>query len=299
MRRKLSVGTWAYCFGPYEDAPIPLETVLDGIAELGFDGVSLGGFKPHAHPDLYPSPGDRKRLIGMIAERGLEVVEYGSDLWSLDSLTQNAAYLELFRKFADMAADCGFGMVRVDSGHPPALPPGMTYAQARDTVITTFQRMADYLKPSGIRLVWEFEPGFFLNKPSEILAVHGLVGRDNFGYMLDTCHAHMCAVVGARQMGEKETLPGGAEELISGLAGKIDVVHIIDSDNTLHNDDTSTHAPMGTGVLDFPSILAALDRAGYRFPWLVLDLCFWPNAWDATRQCKEYLDKLLKAEATA
>ena len=83
-----------------------------------------------------------------------------------------------------------------------------------------------------MNICWEFEPGFAFNKPSEILKIVDAVrakGNNNFGVLYDTCHAHMCAAVGANQPGTKETLPGGELELLEKLKGKITHVHLIDS----------------------------------------------------------------------
>jgi endonuclease IV len=94
-----------------------------------------------------------------------------------------------------------------------------------------------------------------LDKPSEILALVKAVRDDrnnpNFGVLFDTCHAHLCAAVGANQIGEKETLPGGALGLLKKLKGKITHVDLIDSDGKLNKHNTSEHVPFGQGVLDF------------------------------------------------
>ena len=37
MAKKTSIGGWAYIWGGYSEAPIPLEDVLKRISELGFD----------------------------------------------------------------------------------------------------------------------------------------------------------------------------------------------------------------------------------------------------------------------
>jgi sugar phosphate isomerase/epimerase len=292
--KKVSVGSWAYCFGPYEKNPISLKEVLEGVAKMGYDGISLGGFKPHAHPDLFPSKDERRRLVKMIKDHNLEIAEYGVDLWSLNSLTQTDEYLKLFDKFKNFAVDCGFMMVRIDSGSPPILPDGMDYKTALNRTIEVFQIIADKSAKEGITILWEFEPGFIFNKPSEIIRIFKSVDRKNFKILLDTCHANMCAVVGARQLGEKEVLKGGVVEFISMLKDKIGLVHLIDSDNTLHNDDTSTHAPFGLGFLNFDEIIPAILNANYEEKWWVIDLCFWPNAWEVTKQCKEFVDRLNK-----
>ena len=77
------------------------------------------------------------------------------------------------------------------------------------------------------------------------------------------------------------------------LTGKIGHIHLIDSDKTLHDGDTSTHAPLGTGILDFDTIMPAIKEAGYSDDWWPIDLCFWPNALDVTADCKVHLDKLI------
>ena len=100
-------------------------------------------------------------------------------------------------------------------------------------------------------------------------------------------------VIYARQMGKKEVLPGGVEQFIHMLTGKIGAVHFIDSDGTLHDNETSTHAPFGKGVLDFKAITKAFLDAGYTDEWWPIDLCFWSNALEATEPTKKFMDKLV------
>ena len=61
-RIRLSIGSWAYCFGPYKDNPVPFDTVLDKLCSLGFDGVELGGFPPHPHPAQFDTKAKRAEL---------------------------------------------------------------------------------------------------------------------------------------------------------------------------------------------------------------------------------------------
>jgi sugar phosphate isomerase/epimerase len=143
-------------------------------------------------------------------------------------------------------------------------------------------------------MTWEFEPGFAFNKPSDVLRIIDEVNDDNFGVMYDTCHAHMVAAVGSRQPGEKETLPGGALELAQKLRGKINHIHLIDSDGTLHGEETSTHAPFGDGFLNFDELIPELLLSGISHDWWTIDLCFWPDAWTATEKCKRAVDELNK-----
>jgi sugar phosphate isomerase/epimerase len=157
-----------------------------------------------------------------------------------------------------------------------------------------WRRCAGLAEDKKVKLVWEFEPGFLFNKPSEVVALVEEVNHPNFSVLFDTCHAYMCAVVGARQPGTKETLKGGVAEFARMLRGKIGHLHVIDSDGTLHNDETSTHRPFGEGHIDFDEVLdAAVKDAGYQGEWFTVDLCFWPQAWEVTENAKKFLQPYL------
>ncbi|MDZ7838575.1 MAG: TIM barrel protein [Actinomycetota bacterium] len=81
---------------------------------------------------------------------------------------------------------------------------------------TCFRKVADVWRESaqvcqdqGIKLVWEFEPGFLFNKPSEVVRMVYKVDHPNFSIMFDSCHAYMCGVIGARQMGKRKHFLAG------------------------------------------------------------------------------------------
>jgi hypothetical protein len=56
--------------------------------------------------------------------------------------------------------------------------------------------------------------------------------------------------------------PGGELELLQKLKGKITHIHLIDSDGSLNEHNTSTHNPFGTGHLNFDELIPALQKAG-------------------------------------
>ncbi len=135
-----------------------------------------------------------------------------------------------------------------------------------------------------------------------ILRVLDAVPHDNFGVLYDTSHGHMCAVVGARHNGEKEILPGGQLELIEKLSGKINHIHLIDSDDSCHKDangedETSMHLPFGEGVVQFGPIVERLAAESLAHDWWTIDLCFWPDAWEATERCKKSVDEFVAQHA--
>ena len=291
MATKLAIGTWAYCFGPYEDNPVSLEESVQKIKDIGFDGVELCGFPPHAHPDDHPTDEDRAKLRDLIQGKGLDIAGIAADFTSTPPATAPPdEYEAVVRKNLKMCPDLGIPKIRVDTVTSPPLPEGMDYDTAWENVSSVWRKCAQIAQDAGVNVVWEFEPGFMFNKPSEVPKMVDAVNHPNFKILYDTCHAQMCAVVGARQAEPKETLPGGILEFTKNLTGMIGHIHLIDSDNTLHGEETSTHRPFGEGVINFDECIPAILEAGYDDEWWSVDLCFWPAAWEVTEAAKRFLD---------
>jgi sugar phosphate isomerase/epimerase len=297
--KRIAMGSWAYAIGPYAKCPIDFQTVCRKVKELGFDGVELGAFAPHPNPHDMPARSQRDELRGQMQEWGLEFAGMGADLWGQKLLNTDdpGPYLAEFTKSADFCADLGMVNLRIDSVQPPTIFDEVDHATALRRLVRAWKTCCEIAADRGLRVSWEFEPGFAFNKPSEILRVLDAVDKPNFGVLLDTCHAQMVAVVGARQPDPKETLPGGPLELIRMLHGRINHLHLIDSDNTCHKndqgqDETSAHPPFGLGLLDFDQLMPALAAEHLPDDWWTIDLCFWANAWDATARCKKFVDRL-------
>lgn len=299
MTKLLSIGTWAYTFGPYESNPVPFDAVVRKLGELKYDGVEIGAFKPHIHPDDYPTDADRQKVKQLVQDCGLRVSGLAADFWGdkgpgTDAAQENDYYLNLFKKNLKLCTDLGAPAIRVDTVSGPDGVPGVDLATARRRIVSLWRACASLAQAENVKLVWEFEPGFLFNKPSEVVSIVEEVAHPNFSVLFDTCHAYMCAVVASRQPGAKETLPGGVAEFARMLTGKIGHVHVIDSDGTLHGDETSTHRPFGEGKIDFDEALdAVVNDAGYQGDWFSVDLCFWPEAWEVTENAKNFLTPYL------
>ncbi len=306
MAKRISIGTWAYSIGPYADKPVPFPEVVSKLSALGFDGLELGGFGVHPNPDLQKTKAERAQVRELWESRNMGCSGLAADLWSEKLITadDDSAYLATFKKNVDFCNDLGIDVIRVDTTEDPGIlgpipgepskPEHVDYDLALKRVSDTWRTCAKYAADHGVRMVWEFEPGFAFNKPSDIFRVLDAVQHDNFMVMYDTCHANMVAKHGARQPGQRETLAGGARELAEKLRGKIGRVHLIDSDDTLHDNHTSTHPPFGEGNLDFDELMPAIVAAGSPDDWWTIDLCFWPDAWTATESCKKSIDQLAK-----
>ncbi|MCZ2340651.1 MAG: sugar phosphate isomerase/epimerase [Bacteroidales bacterium] len=302
---RISIGSWAYIFNQ-EVPTTDFHQILHKLHDLGYDGVELGSFGVHPTPASHPTRASRARLKKEIADHGLALSGIAVDLWSFKTpgvsiLDENpVSYMTAFLGWAAFAADLDVKTIRVDTVLGPdyfETEEGKQLGADKgfDRLVSVWDKCSKIAADYGMNICWEFEPGFLFNKPSEIIKLVDAVrakGNQNFGVLYDTCHAHMCAKIGANQPGEKELLPGGALELLQKLQGKITHVHLIDSDGSLNEHNTSTHNPFGTGHLNFDELAPALQTCGVPHDWWCVDLCFWPHAWDVTAQSKKYLDTL-------
>jgi sugar phosphate isomerase/epimerase len=312
MSKRISIGSWAYTIGPYASNPIDFETVCSKLKALGFQGVELGAFPPHPNPGNPNGPDDswpgampeksqRQELAAQMKERGLGFSGIAANLWGekLINTDDPSKYISEFRKNSEFAKALGIQGIRVDCVQPPTIHREVDYETAMKRVVNTWKTCCDIASDNGQYVTWEFEPGFAFNKPSDVVRIHDAVDKPNFGLQYDTCHGQMVGVVGARQEGGTETFPSQID-LIRKLTGRINHIHLIDSDNTCHkdaqgNDETSAHPPFGLGVLDFDEILPELLKAAAPpHDWWTIDLCFWPDAWAATEQCKNFVDQLVE-----
>jgi sugar phosphate isomerase/epimerase len=297
---KISLGSWAFSFGPFADNPIPFEKTVERLSGAGYDGIEICGFPPHVTLEKYPGIESRKLLVKFLQDHKLGVSGYAADFTCVNPVTlgNKQKYLELFRRNVQMCVDIGSPSIRVDSIAAPGSIEEKDYQASFDRLADIWNAAAGIAQDAGIRLVWEFEPGFAFNKPSEILSMHQKVEHANFRLLFDTSHAYMCAVAGARQHGARETLPGGVPEFLKRLQGRIGAIHLIDSDGTLYGDETSTHRPFGEGRIDFkllaPKLLAVPD-----IEWWCIDMCFWAGSWTLVESSLAFVRKLLEAKAAA
>ena len=293
--KKIALGSWAFAFGPYASDPIPFEKTAEKMASAGYDAIEICGIHEHVTLSAYPTKESRAELRSKLDDLGLERAGYGGDHSEHDPTEANKkeGYLEQFARVVELCSDIGVRDIRVDTVAPPdKYENDEQHLEAKRHVAEAFHDAAEKAQQAGMRMHWEFEPGFIFNKPSEIVELYNLVDHPNFYVMYDTSHAYMCSVIGARQYGKKETLTGGIEELLANLQGKVGSVHLIDSDGTLHNNETSTHNPFGTGYIDFRSIAPKLLEVPNIDYWTV-DMCFWPGSWHLIESQLAYVRKLI------
>jgi sugar phosphate isomerase/epimerase len=295
---KISLGSWAFSFGPFADNPIPFEKTVKRLSEAGYDGIEICGFPPHITLDQYPRRESRQQLVQFLQDHHLGVSGYAADFTSVNPVVagNKQKYLDLFRRNVEMCVDIGSPAIRVDSIAAPGSIDDRDYRAAFEQLAGVWRDAAAIAQQARVRMVWEFEPGFSFNKPSEVVAMHQAVGHPNFRILFDTSHAYMCSVIGARQHGTKETLAGGVSDFLDKLRGRIGAIHLIDSDGTLHGDETSTHRPFGEGFVDFAALAPKLLDVP-TIEWWCIDMCFWAGSWELVEPSLRFVRTLLSRQA--
>ena len=188
----------------------------------------------------------------------------------------------------------GISILRVDTVISPSDLPAGVYEERFARLAQTWNRAAELASQESVLLVWEFEPGFWLNRPSEVLRLIEAVAHPNFRVLFDTSHAYTGAVVGARQGSDPELLAGGVEEYARLLQPYLGHLHLIDSDGGLHDEETSEHLPFGAGRVDFPSALRALRPSLDTLPWWTVDFCFCPTTERDARTAVPFVRDLMR-----
>jgi len=292
---KISLGSWAFSFGPFANNPWPFDKVAKYCADSGYDGIELNGFRPHQHPDDYNTAEKCGEVKKQIEGLGLGISGYAPDFTEVPpTQVETESYLETVRKCLFFCQQLGIETLRVDTVSPPEELGDDAYEKRFAQLARTWRAAAEEAARAGVLVVWEFEPGFWLNKPSEVKRIAEAVASDNFKLLFDTSHAYMGAVVGARQTGRKETLPGGVAEYAELLGGTIGHLHLIDSDGTLHDDETSTHTPFGDGFIDFKAALSPIKSVIGPMKWWTADYCFCAETETAAKDGVTFLRNLVK-----
>lgn len=296
---KFSIGSWAFSFGPFADAPWSFENVCRYASESGYDGIEINGFRPHPHPAVYDTDAKCDELKRFLDGLGLGISGYAPDFTNVPPAKVDVRnYLTEVDRCSVFCDRMGIKLLRIDTITPPESLDVDAYEVQFDKLISGWRQAAELVHSRGQTIVWEFEPGFWLNKPSEVVRAVEAVGHPAFKVLFDTSHAYMGAVIGARHVGEKEILIGGVEEYARLLKPHIGHFHLIDSDGRLHDDETSVHAPFGTGFVNFPEVLDALGESLDPLEWWCFDFCFCPTTEEDGRKAIPFVEKLIEIKAS-
>src|SRR2546430_4797916 len=104
---KISLGSWAFSFGPFAGNPIPFEKTVERLSSAGYDGIEICGFPPHVTLDKYPTVVSRNQLVRFLADHKLGVSGYAADFTSVNPVApgNKQKYLDLFQRNAEMRSE--------------------------------------------------------------------------------------------------------------------------------------------------------------------------------------------------
>ncbi|GIF68578.1 xylose isomerase [Asanoa ishikariensis] len=229
-----------------------LDDALAVIAELGYVGVALT--LDHDHLDPF-APGLAARtgaVARRLADLGLGVViETGArfllDPWHKHAPTllhdDPALRIEFLRRAVAVGADLGAEAVSFWSGiRPPGVDADTAWQRLVDGCAATVKAAED----RGVTLGFEPEPGMFVEDIAGWRRLHAALGAPaSFGITLDIGHCRCL---------ESEPV----SDCVTAVADHLVNVQIDDMRRGTHE-----HLEFGTGEIDFPPVLRALDDAGY------------------------------------
>ena len=272
---KYSFASWAFLYGDYVKEPWSTEKILEWTARAGYEGTEFTGFHMPSPEEEYDTPEKCRELMQMVKHYGLETVSYSAWCRAAPPATSpQDVYLARFEKALRFCVNCGIPYMRLDSGgNIESLTPE-EHRIRFDRTINNWRTAARLAASAGVILAFESEPPMWINKPSEVLAAAEAVNDPAFKLIFDPSHAYLSCVKGAKQNGEKEILPGGVTEYIHMLGSHIGYVHMCDTDGELSKTDsagTSTHLPLGEGILDLDAIIDALWPYAGKLPWWSID----------------------------
>ncbi|MFD7628172.1 sugar phosphate isomerase/epimerase family protein [Streptomyces sp. NPDC059851] len=233
-----------------------LGDALRMLADLGYEGVALT--LDHHHLDPY-APDLAARVAGVrraLAATGLAVVVETGARYLLDPRRKHRPTLlsarpedralraDLLRRAIGIGAELGAGAVHFWSGTPD---PDTTPEQAWQRLVDGCADTVAHAEAAGIDLAFEPEPGMLVHDLAGYRRLLDDLGRpDRFRLTLDLGHCRCL-----------EPLP--VADCVELAADRLAHVQIEDMRRGVHE-----HLPFGEGEIDFPPVLAALARTGYR-----------------------------------
>jgi hydroxypyruvate isomerase len=213
-----------------------------------FERAAKAGFR--AVEFLFPYAYDAKEIRQRLDDNGLTLVLHNLPAGNWDAGERGIAChpdrVAEFRsgvaRAIEYARVLGVGQLNCLAGKAPA---GVDDATLRKTLVANLRYAAAELKKAGLKLLVEpintYDiPGFYLSRTAQAIAILDEVGADNAFLQYDIYHAQ-------RMEGE---LAATMQQHLARIA------HIQLADNPGRNEP-------GTGEINYPFLLAHLNRIGY------------------------------------
>lgn len=227
----------------------PIERAFQAAAKNGYDGIEIGGFRPHAYaPDL--AKGGAKKIQKLSMDYGLPIVSYAPENtgspYSLvfEDPAMNAESLEYFKLTLEMAKEIGSEYCMLACNHPGY---GRNKEEVKKLFIENMRILSEHAEKIGQTIILEpvtpYE-GTIITTSDDVRWALDQVNSPRLKCMLDlacplTCGEPICSYF------EK-------------MGTDVKHIHFIDAIST-----SEDHLIPGDGEMDFPRIISYLEEIGY------------------------------------
>lgn len=225
---------------------------LAHLADQGYRLVELLVNRPHLWPEELDA-GERRAVASLLAERNLSIQVLNPPSLDLNLVSPSPQMRAMtrahYRAVIDLAADWGVPWVLVVPGktHPLLPAPADLVWGWFEEAVAGLDRLAE---DNGLGIVLENIPMAFLPTAGSLMDAIDRLGSDRLGICYDAANATF--------IGE----PPGAG--VKRVAPRLKVLHL--SDTGLAKWD---HGPIGTGVVPFAEVAAALRETGVTVPTML------------------------------
>jgi len=260
---------------------VPVEKVMQGLKDLGYDGIELGVFDPVKDG----SPSEMQRTTQLLKSYNLEVPNLYIDIaghWPMAAFTHpdvkiRRDVLGLVKTGVEIAKGLGVKTIGISpdcDGFPH--PFGVGYQEAWNWMVEGISACVDAASEADLRFAFEYKPketrNFSLIANADgVLRLVDQVRSNKMGVLMDTGHV----------LYAKEDLPTTVEKLDRNLFH----VHLCDC----YGDWDDDLVP-GT-VHDFTGFFRALRKINYE-GYVGLDIYPMQDPFGEARKSKEYIDEM-------
>ncbi len=241
-----------------------LDEAIDVIGEIGYAGVEIMADVPHAYPPRLPVD-QLAALKSRIAAPGMSVSNINAftlfacgdtyhPTWIEDDVQARERRISHTLAAIDLAAQVGAKTVSLQPGGP-MIGTDLTRDLAGERFAEGLARVLPAARRQGIVLAIEPEPGLFIQTSGEYREFKDRFFRDDASIQMNCDIGHLFCV------GDDPV------EVIRTMSDHLAHVHLEDiGANRVHQ-----HLTPGKGVIDFPSVFAALKQVKYP-GWVTVEL---------------------------
>lgn len=227
----------------------PIERAFQAAAKNDYDGIEIGGFRPHAYaPDL--AKGGAKKIRQLSADYGLPIVSYAPENtgspYSLvfEDPAMNAESLEYFKLTLEMAKEIGSEYCMLACNHPGY---GRNKEEVKELFVENMRILSEHAEKIGQTIILEpvtpYE-GTIITTSDDVRWALDQVNSPRFKCMLDLACPLTCG----------EPMRSYFEK----MGTDVKHIHFIDAER-----NSEDHLIPGDGEMDFPRIVSYLEEIGY------------------------------------